>query len=189
MVHLSALSLVALAAASASAAPAQVPGGKAVKQPSHFTSAFSTRAVPGDVIASTGSPAPGQPNAFGHFGFKINSEQDIICWDIRTVNVTGEYQSPAVTATHIHAGVKGAAGPPRLAFPNPQFVRTDSTGAEVRESKGCMQGPFTTGVQANGADSGTASGFSLSLIENDPSNFFADTHTAQFVAGAVRGQL
>lgn len=134
MVHLSALSLVALAAASASAAPAQVPGGKAVKQPSHFTSAFSTRAVPGDVIASTGSPAPGQPNAFGHFGFKINSEQDIICvseawhdatrrhqltrassaqWDIRTVNVTGEYQSPAVTATHIHAGVKGAAGPPR----------------------------------------------------------------------------
>ncbi|CAO1632890.1 unnamed protein product [Sympodiomycopsis kandeliae] len=164
--------------------------GGSVKEPKHFTSAFSTRAIPSTVIANSGAPAPGQQNAFGHFGFRINSKEDIICWDIRTVNVTGDYSSPAVTATHIHQADVGKAGPPRIAFPNPTFVRTDSTGAEVRESKGCQKGPFRTGINAaDGNDTGSASGFTLSQIEQNPSAFFADTHTAQFSAGAVRGQL
>lgn len=88
-------------------------------------------------------------------------------------------------------------------------MRNDVTGAEIRESKGCMKGPFRTNVTANGADSGQ--GFELKQIEEQPSNFFADTHTRevshspfcfiriltrpfcptlfQFSAGAVRGQL
>lgn len=165
------------------------PYGTFVAEPSYFTSAVSTRAVPGAVIANNGTAAPGQSNAFGHFSYKINSDEEIICFDIRTVNVTGDYLSPAFTATHIHQGAVGAAGPPRIAFPNPQYVRNDHTGAEIRESKGCLQGPFSTNVTANGADTGSASGFTLSQIEQDPSAFFTDTHTAQFAAGAVRGQL
>lgn len=166
------------------------PGGTWVKEPSFFTSAFSTRAIPSLVIANSGAAAPGQANAFGHFGFKVNSQQDTICWDIRTVNVTGDYSSPAVTATHIHQAPVGSAGPPRIAFPNPVKVGVDSTGAEIRESKGCQKGPFRTGVNAaNGGDTGSASGFTLSQLEANPDQFFADTHTAQFTAGAIRGQL
>lgn len=52
---------------------------------------------------------------------------------------------------------------------------------------GEYKGPFTTGVMANGQDSGT--GFSLRQIEADPAAFFGDSHTADFTAGVVRGQL
>ena len=121
--------------------------------------------------------------------------------------VTGEYQSPARTATHIHEAEAGSAGPPRLAFPNP-------TGDDwKRTSFGCLQGPFTTGLNGtNGRElshqthlrlskvyyadefslsylEDTGTGFSLTEIEANPSGFFADVHTATYVAGAVRGQL
>ncbi|WVW80689.1 hypothetical protein I302_102675 [Kwoniella bestiolae CBS 10118] len=165
------------------------PYGTKVGEPKYFTSAFSTRANATQVIANNGTAVPGQTGAFGHFSFKINSDKDIICYDITLVNVTGEYLSPAFTATHIHQGPRGSAGPPRIAFPNPEKVRVDQTGAEVRVSKGCLQGPFSTNVTANGTDTGSASGFTLKAIEDSPSSFFADTHIVQFPAGAVRGQL
>lgn len=38
-----------------------------------------------------------------------------------------------------------------------------------------------------GTDSGN--GFTLKMIEDDPSNFFTDVHTANAVPGAIRGQL
>jgi hypothetical protein len=96
--------------------------------------------------------------------------------------VSGDYQSPAKTATHIHQAVSGKPGPPRIAFPNPAPV-----GDGPRTSSGCLQGPFTTGIEANGADTGE--GFSLAQIEADPSGFAADSHTVDFAAGVVRGQL
>lgn len=163
--------------------------GRSVSEPKYFTSAVSTRAVNTTIITNAGDSVPGQAGAYGHFSFRINSDKEIICYDLRTVGVTGEYMSPAFTATHIHEAQAGAAGPPRIAFPNPTFVRKDVTGAEIRESKGCLQGPFRTNVTVGGVDSGSASGFTLLEIENDPSSFFSDTHTREFVAGAIRGQL
>ncbi|WWC71190.1 uncharacterized protein I206_105143 [Kwoniella pini CBS 10737] len=165
------------------------PYGKVVSEPKYFTSAFSTRAVPSQVVVTNGTVDPRNSTAYGHFGFKINSDKDIICYDISLVNVTGGYSSPAFTATHIHQGPQGAAGPPRLAFPNPEFVGYDRNGAELRRSKGCLRGPFSTNITANGKDTGSDSGFTLKAIEDSPSSFFADTHTAQYTAGAVRGQL
>ena len=41
--------------------------------------------------------------------------------------LTGNYSSPAITATHMHEAGAGRAGPPRLAFLNP-----------VRRSCGCI---------------------------------------------------
>jgi hypothetical protein len=96
--------------------------------------------------------------------------------------VSGDYQSPAKTATHIHEAAAGQPGPPRIAFPNPAPV-----GDGPRTSSGCLQGPFTTGVEANGADTGT--GFSLAQIEANPAGFTGDSHTVDFAAGVVRGQL
>ncbi|WP_310889782.1 CHRD domain-containing protein [Clavibacter capsici] len=125
---------------------------------------------------------PGEPGATGRFDLRLDSTSNTICYDITLTGVTGEYQSPAKTATHIHQAAVGKAGPPRIAFPNP----TDS-GNGTRTSSGCMQGPFTTGVAPDGKDTGE--GFTVAQIEADPSAFAADTHTASFTAGAVRGQL
>lgn len=110
---------------------------------------------------------------------------DLICWHITLKGVTGPYQSPAKTATHIHEAAKGRSGPPRLAFPNPEPA---GSGPETdKYSMGCMSGPFTTGVLANGVDTGT--GFTLKQIEANPAGFFTDAHTTSFVAGVVRGQM
>jgi hypothetical protein len=175
---LAALTTLALSASvgTASAQDAEVP------EPDSFTSMFTARATPDMVVNSDGVATPGEPGATGTFHYRINSADEIICYDITLDGVTPPYQSPARTATHIHEGDAGSAGPPRLAFPNPE-----DDGSGTLRSQGCLQGPFTTGVAVDGVDTG--SGFSLARIEADPSAFFTDTHTAQFTAGAVRGQL
>ncbi len=161
-------------------APAQADTG--VAEPSEFTSAFTVMATPDQVINNDGVATPGEEGATGTFTFRINSDQEIICYDIRLEGVTGDYQSPATTATHIHEAAAGQPGPPRIAFPNPAPV-----GDGPRTASGCLQGPFTTGVEANGADTGE--GFSLAEIEANPAGFTGDSHTVAFPAGVVRGQL
>ncbi len=153
-----------------------------VPEPATFTSAFTAMATPGEVVNPEGVATPGPAGASGTFTYRINSDLEIICYDITLSGVTPPYQSPAKTATHIHQAAAGRPGPPRIALPNPE---DDGTGRLV--SKGCLQGPFTTGVVANGADTGA--GFSLAQIEADPSGFATDTHTTANPAGAVRGQL
>ena len=153
-----------------------------VAEPATFTSAFTAMATPDAVVNADSVPTPGQPGASGSFMYRINSDLDVLCYDITLTGVTPPYQSPAKTATHIHQATAGKAGPPRIALPNPE---DDGTGELV--SSGCVQGPFTTGVVANGADTGT--GFTLAQIEADPASFSTDTHTTAFAAGAVRGQL
>jgi hypothetical protein len=153
-----------------------------VPEPATFTSAFTAMATPGEVVNPEGVATPGTAGASGTFTYRINSDLEIICYDITLTGVTPPYQSPAKTATHIHQAAAGRPGPPRIALPNPE---DDGTGRLV--SSGCLQGPFTTGVVANGADTGE--GFSLAQIEADPSAFATDTHTAANPAGAVRGQL
>merc|ERR1711964_881946 len=112
------------------------------------------------------------------------SNTDTICYDITLTGVTGDYQSAALTATHIHQGLKGASGPPRIVFPNPGPI-TDG----VRRSVGCLTGPFVTGIKGADNVTDTGAGFKLSQIEANPAGFFTDSHTALFVPGAVRGQL
>lgn len=153
-----------------------------VAEPSSFTSAFTVMATPDQVINNDGVAAPGEPGASGQFTFRINSDSEIICYDITLTGVTGDYMSPAKTATHIHEAAVGQPGPPRIAFPNPAPV-----GDGPRTSSGCLQGPFTTGVLANGVDTGTD--FSLAEIEANPAGFTGDSHTVTYAAGVVRGQL
>jgi hypothetical protein len=154
-----------------------------VPEPERFTSAFTVMATPDQVLNADGVATPGEPGATGRFDLRLDSTSNTICYDITLTGVTGEYQSPAKTATHIHQAAVGKAGPPRIAFPNPV-----DAGNGTRTSSGCMQGPFTTGIMsAENQDTGT--GFTVAQIEADPSAFAADTHTASFTAGAVRGQL
>lgn len=153
-----------------------------VERPDSFTSAFTATATPDAVIDSEGAQVDGEAGASGTFSLMVNSDEEIICYDIELRGVTGEYESPAKTATHIHQAAAGDFGPPRLAFPNPEGD------GDVRTSSGCLKGPFTTGLEGDdGTDTGE--GFSLAELEANPQGFAADTHTADFAAGAVRGQL
>jgi hypothetical protein len=171
---------IAVAALVATAAPAHA--ATEVAEPEEFTSAFTVMATPGEVIDADGNVAPGEEGAEGTFTFRINSDLEIICYDITLTGVTGDYESPADTATHIHEAAAGEPGPPRIAFPNPGPI-TDGE----RTSSGCLEGPFTTGIENDGVDTGE--GFTLAQIEANPAGFTGDSHTVDFAAGVVRGQL
>lgn len=167
---------VALSTGHASAQDTEVP------EPDTFTSMFSTTTTPDLVVNAEGMAVPGPAGATGTWNFRLNSDEEIICYDITVEGISGNFQSPARTATHIHEAAAGTSGPPRVVFPNP----TDA-GDGTMTSTGCLQGPFTTGVMVEGVDTGE--GFSLTEIEADPAGYYGDVHTAEFVPGAMRGQL
>ncbi|WP_258934538.1 CHRD domain-containing protein [Nesterenkonia pannonica] len=163
------------------AAPAQAMNE--AEWPEEFTSAYSVMAVPEEVINDEGEQETGEEGATGEFMLWMNSDTDTICYEITLNGVSGEYESPAISATHIHEASLGEFGPPRVAFADPEPV-----GDGVRESSGCIEGPFVTGVDDDeGNDHGE--GFTVAQIEEDPSAFQADTHTDDYPAGTVRGQL
>lgn len=148
-----------------------------------FTSTHFVNAVPEQVVDGT-TATGGLAGASGTFNFGINSAANMICYNITLHSFEGEFESPATTATHIHQAARGASGPPRIAFPNPEPMEGKP---EVRNSAGCLRGPFTTGVMVEGKDSGE--GFHVDMIEADPAAFMADTHSSLALPGAVRGQL
>jgi hypothetical protein len=142
-----------------------------------FSSTHFVNAVPEEVVNGT-EPTGGLAGASGTFNFGINSASNMICYNITLHNFQGEFDSPATTATHIHEAARGASGPPRISFPNPEPVEGNEA---VRNSAGCMKGPFTTGVMVEG--------FHVSMIEANPAAFMADTHSSLALPGAVRGQM
>ncbi|KAL0943501.1 CHRD superfamily protein [Colletotrichum truncatum] len=154
--------------------------------PFHFTSSYHIVATPDQVVDNNNTATGGLAGAIGYYSYGINSWEDVICYNITLVNFQGEYQSPALTATHIHEAPKGRAGPPRIAFPNPKPVPGS---ANIRRSVGCLSGPFRTGVNVTGTQTDTGEGFAVRRIEEDPSKFFTDVHSSLAVPGAVRGQL
>jgi hypothetical protein len=148
-----------------------------------FSSTHFISAVPEQVVNGT-ELTGGLAGASGTFNFGINSAANMICYNITLHEFQGDFDSPATTATHIHEAARGASGPPRIAFPNPEPVNGE---VAVRNSAGCLKGPFTTGVMVEGKDSGE--GFHVSMIEANPAAFMADTHSSLALPGAVRGQL
>ncbi|GAA2076592.1 hypothetical protein GCM10009821_14880 [Aeromicrobium halocynthiae] len=183
----SALALGSIAGpAMADTAPGANDPANDVDPPSSFTGAYIVNATPDTIINNDGDSVPGKEGAEGTFLFFTSSTENIICWDISVTGLEDIYESPAKTATHIHEADAGEPGPPRIAFPDPEPA--DSTDPAVeRTSSGCAEGPFTTGLAPEGTDTGD--GFTLDQIEANPAGFSADTHTADAVAGAVRGQL
>lgn len=105
--------------------------------PFTFTSTYHIVATPDQVVNGT-TPTGGLPGCTGFYDLGINSNLNLICFNIRLVNFRGNYQSPARTATHLHEAARGQSGPPRIAFPNPV-----GDGNE-RFSYGCL-----TGTQSN----------------------------------------
>jgi hypothetical protein len=153
------------------------------KQLFAFSSTHYINAAPEQVVNGT-ELTGGLAGASGTFNFGLNSAANMVCYNITLHNFQGEFDSPATTATHIHEAARGASGPPRIAFPNPEPVGGD---VAVRNSAGCVKGPFMTGVMVEGKDSGES--FHVSMIEANPAAFMADTHSSLALPGAVRGQL
>ncbi|KAG5983380.1 hypothetical protein E4U55_000056 [Claviceps digitariae] len=153
--------------------------------PFTFTSIYSVRVEPRAVVDNDNNPTGGLEGASGIFNFGINSFENVICYNLTLDGFRGAFQSPARTATHIHQGTVNRAGPPRIAFPNPEGAENSR-----RTSVGCLRGPFVTGVKASdGSGKDTGEGFNVRQIEEDPSQFFTDVHSSLASAGAVRGQL
>lgn len=159
------------------------PGASAASEPDEFTSMITAIGDPDAVVDEDGEFIGGEPGASAVSNFRINSDEEIVCYDITLEGVTPPYESPALTATHFHEGEPGVQGPPRVVFEDP----TENDDGTLT-SEGCIQGPFTTGTEDDdGVDDGE--GFSLSQIENNPEAFYFDAHTEEFEPGAVRGQL
>ena len=151
--------------------------GSSVPEPDSFTSAFRVDLTPAAVVDMKGVSKPGEAGAAATYDLRVNSDQDVVCYDIRLSGATEPFKSPARTATHLHEAAPGAAGPARIVFPNPQSG----------SSKGCLEVPVTVGLPPGGPDAGAA--FSLEELEADPTAYYADIHTAMNPAGVVRGQV
>ena len=152
----------------------QLPGGAPTIADEDVTSEWTVVADPAQV------PGGGELGASAVFELTFDSVNDIVCYEITSDGVTGGYDSPAHTATHIHEGDVGEVGPPRVAFRNPGPI-----GDDERASSGCHRVPMETST----GDPDNGEGFRLAEIEDDPSSFYVDIHTEGHPAGAVRGQL
>lgn len=179
---LASTAVTALAVSVGPALAADDPADTSVPEPTSFTSTETVTLTPDAVRDDAGAPVPGQPGASGTVVLRLNSQLDVICYDITLTGVTPPYASPARTATHLQEGGPDQSGYPRMVFPDPS-----GPAGGPQTSKGCLKGPFTTGVVVNGVDTGT--GFALSQVEANPAAWFTDVHTEQFRTGAVRGQL
>ncbi|MTV27299.1 CHRD domain-containing protein [Nitriliruptoraceae bacterium ZYF776] len=167
----------------------QVGGGPAVPAPEfEETSRLVVEADALQVVDGEGAFRRGEPGATATFDLRLDSVNDLICYDITLRGVSGDYQSPASTATHIHRNDFGLVGPPVVAFPNPQPLASDP---DVRRSQGCLDStlPSFPDDAPQGGDADPGRGFEVAELEADPSAFYVDSHTVAYPGGAVRGQL
>jgi hypothetical protein len=101
----------------------------------------------------------GDPNGSGTVSITIDPATRQVCWNIKVANI-----APA-TASHIHVGAAGVSG--GVVVP---LNVTGFTGSTT----GCAAAPAAADLAA--------------IIAN-PADFYVNVHTADFPAGAVRGQL
>ena len=102
---------------------------------------------------------PGDPDGSGSSTITIDMQARSVCWNITVQNIM-----PA-TASHIHEGAPGTAGP--------VVVPLDTDGFQG-SSEGCVQNQDAAVLQR---------------IANNPAGFYVNVHTSDYQGGAVRGQL
>ncbi|HEX2221866.1 MAG TPA: CHRD domain-containing protein [Candidatus Limnocylindria bacterium] len=102
---------------------------------------------------------PGDPDGSGTASITVNTDTGQVCWEIMVQNIA------AATASHIHEGAAGVAGP--------VVVPLDVDGFEG-STEGCVE------------DQDAAV---LERILANPAGFYVNVHTGDYQGGAVRGQL
>ena len=132
---------------------------------------MASLAVAGVVIAAettltaelagvTEGDSPGDPDGSGSASIVIDVEAGTACWEL-----TAEGIEP-VTQSHIHIGAEGESGD--------VIVPLDVDGFEGT-SEGCIEPMEDAAV--------------LQEIVDDPAGYYVNLHTADFPAGAIRGNL
>jgi len=102
-------------------------------------------------------PGPGDPDGTGRAEMHIVDAADRICYEIWVQGLS------SVTATHIHRGAAGVAGPPVITLESP----TDGHSKECED----IDGSLADEIKAN------------------PGAFYLNVHTTDYPNGAIRGQL
>ncbi|HJP72111.1 MAG TPA: CHRD domain-containing protein [Candidatus Limnocylindria bacterium] len=102
---------------------------------------------------------PGNPDGSGSATITLDPETGEVCWDM-TADGIG-----AVTQSHIHTGAEGVSGPVLIPLDVDGFDGT---------TEGCTSDVAEADIQ--------------SVLDN-PAGFYVNLHTADFPAGAIRGQL
>ena len=112
-------------------------------------------------------PGPGDPNGKGKF--KATLGEDTLCYTLSVKKVAD------AVAAHIHVGGADVAGPIAVTLLTPQ------NGQPVSECLTAVPDEEDTQV--------TLSVSELAAIAADPGAYYVNVHSAEFPAGAVRGQL
>ncbi len=110
-----------------------------------------------DMSGAAEVPGPGDTDGSGMAHITLNHGKGQVCYEITAKDI----QTP--TAAHLHAGVIGQAGTPKVTF----------KAAANGMWKGCAN-----------ADKSL-----IKEIMDNPANFYVNVHNAEFPDGALRGQL
>jgi CHRD domain len=102
---------------------------------------------------------PGDPDGSGTASVTLDPATGEACWDLTATGIG------AVTQSHIHVGAAGVSGGVEVPLDVDGFDGT---------SEGCVSAQPAAKLQA--------------IIDN-PAGFYVNLHTAEFQAGAIRGQL
>jgi hypothetical protein len=99
------------------------------------------------------APTPGDTDGSGVAKLTFNHDKGEICYTVTTLKIQ------PVTAAHIHNGIAGQSGPPKVTF-DPA-------------TKGCA----------------TVDKAMMDDMMKSPGNYYVNVHNAEFPNGALRGQL
>jgi CHRD domain len=99
----------------------------------------------------------GSSTGKGNARITLDSKKGQVCFTLAWSKIK------APTASHIHKGAKGTAGPVVIAF----FVNPPA------KHSGCVSAPKST----------------IATIIKNPGAYYVNVHTKDFPAGAIRGQL
>jgi len=111
------------------------------------------------LLGASEAPDPGDPNGRGSATVLIPNDTKL-CFAILVTGITRP------NAAHIHKGAPGVAGPVAVSLAPPT---SGSAGARA----GCVTAPKAV----------------LTDIKAKPASYYVNVHTADYPAGALRGQL
>ncbi|MDT7710074.1 MAG: hypothetical protein QOG20_5681, partial [Pseudonocardiales bacterium] len=110
--RIAAVAALTVATVSLTAAPAfaQATPNAEVPEPTSFTSMFTAMATPDMVFNAHGVPTPGEAGATGTFDYRINSTDEIICYDITLRDPARRHTAVPEPRRHRHADPPGRRG-------------------------------------------------------------------------------
>lgn len=112
-----------------------------------------------DLAGVTEGENPGNPDGSGSATVTLDPDTGEVCWDMTAEDIG------AVSQSHIHTGAEGVSGGVLIPLDVDGFDGT---------TEGCTSDVAAADIQ---------------MVLDNPAGFYVNLHTADFPAGAIRGQL